>query len=584
MKTKYSILYLLSAGVIALSSCEDALNKEPLDQISNDAYWKKSSDLEGYVLQFYPSLVRGGYTSNFGTDASSGSDNAIYKVSAHNTMNGSRSVSTAASSSEWNWQKISAVNTFFANCNRCEENPKLWKQFLGEAYFFRAWYYFSMVEKYGDVPIYTKTLSMDSPELYNPRDKRTEVVDFILEDLDLAVVNLDYLKDVDGGSNRLSKEAALIFKSRVALYEGSWQKYHKGTVFATEGADFMKYFKESYEAVEELMNNPEYTVGIYGTSAYDYGTMFGQDDMSENNEVILWKAFDKETNLSHELQAYTTKETDGRAATLSFVQSFLDKNGNLVDWDNVLNTYKGNDFLNYLKENLDPRLSQTIWMPGDLMYDNNNYGKYNFIKPNVDKTSVSLCSTGFQIKKGANPYSDAAGSPYGFGCETGLMVFRYAEALLNYAEAKYEYDGNVDYNKSINLLRRRVGMPDFKVIHDPNSKSYSDYGYEISDELFEIRRERRVELGQEGFRIDDYKRWAAHKLFQGKRPLGYPFSKSEFPNAKNIIINEDGLIDPYSKILPKGYQFDEGRDYLDCIPTNEITLNPNLTQNPGWGE
>ena len=166
--------------------------------------------------------------------------------------------------------------------------------------------------------------------------------------------------------------------------------------------------------------------------------MFGQDDMIKNSEVVLWKAFNKDAGLKHELQAYTTKETDGRAATLSFVQSFLDKNGEPFDWQNVISTYKGNAFLSYLQEYADPRLSQTIWMPGDLMCSNNKYGEYHFVKPNVDKSSVSLCSTGFQIKKGANPLSDGAGSTYGAGCETGLIVFRYAEALLNYAEAKYE--------------------------------------------------------------------------------------------------------------------------------------------------
>lgn len=582
MKNEYLIIGLLSSLLLMFVSCEDILDKEPLDKISNDAYWKKSSDLDGYVVQFYPNLVSGGYTSNFGTDASSGSDNAIYKVSADNTMNGARAISTVASTTVWNWSTISSINTFFENCNKCEDDPALWKHYLGEAYFFRAWQYFSKVKSYGDVPIYKTTLNMSSPELYNPRDKRTDVVDFILDDLDQAIENLNYLKDVNGGSNRLSKEAALIFKSRVALYEGSWQKYHKGTDFATEGADYLKYFKIAYETVEELQTPGKYTVGTYGNSAKDYGEMFGQDDMSKNSEVVLWKAFNKDAGLKHELQAYTTKETDGRAATLSFVQSFLDKNGEPFDWQNVISTYKGNAFLSYLQEYADPRLSQTIWMPGDLMCSNNKYGEYHFVKPNVDKSSVSLCSTGFQIKKGANPLSDAAGSTFGVGCETGLIVFRYAEALLNYAEAKYEYDGNVDYDKSINLLRRRVGMPDFKVIHDSNAKQFSDYGYEISDELFEIRRERRVELGQEGYRTDDYKRWAAHKLFQGKRPLGYPFLKSEFPKAKNIYTTEDGLLDPFNKVIPNGYKFDENRDYLDCIPTNEITLNPKLLQNPGW--
>ena len=187
------------------------------------------------------------------------------------------------------------------------------------------------------------------------------------------------------------------------------------------------------------------------------------------------------------------------------------------------------------------------------------------------------------MKKGANPLSSGAGTIFGGNSITGSIVFRYAEALLNYAEAKYELDGNVNYDKSINLLRKRVGMPDFKVISDHLRTNYADYGYEITDELAEIRRERRVELASEGFRNIDYKRWRAHTLFKGKRPIGYPVIIEEFPTGSNIPqINTEGLLDPFLKDLPSGYQFNENRDYLECIPVNEITLSPNLKQNPGW--
>lgn len=161
-------------------------------------------------------------------------------------------------------------------------------------------------------------------------------------------------------------------------------------------------------------------------------------------------------------------------------------------------------------------------------------------------------------------------------------MFHYAKALLNYAEAQAELGQTVDYAKSLNLLRKRAGMPDFKVQADISRQSYADFGYTITDELYEIRRERAVELACEGFRYDDWKRWRAHNLFKGKRPKGFPFLKSEYAANLVVLTDANGLVDPYQKIIANGYNFNEARDYLDCIPTNEITLNPNLVQNPGW--
>jgi hypothetical protein len=191
-----------------------------------------------------------------------------------------------------------------------------------------------------------------------------------------------------------------------------------------------------------------------------------------------------------------------------------------------------------------------------------------------------LCPTGFQQKKGANPDYLYAGLIAAEQSETGIILFRYAEALLNYAEAKYELDQTVAYEQ-LNLLRSRVGMPDFTV--NPKSADLNpvDYGYSISDALYEIRRERRVELVFEGGRDEDLMRWGAHKLFQYQRPKGYPFEQSEFPDF-NPPLDANGLIDYWVGSLPDGYKFREKQDYLYSVPQDELTLNPNLKQNPGW--
>lgn len=570
----YTFLIMLSICV----SCEDMLDKPPLDQISSDQYWKTSSDLEKYTMQFYtifPTYGTPSYTGIFIADAQYGSDDAII-ADANTTLNGSRAVVNSASGSNWDWTQIRSVNIFFDNYQKCGDAFDLWKHYLGEAYFFRAYLYFEKVKAYGDVPWYNTALNMDSEDLYKPRDPRTLVVDSILSNLDKAIEYLDPIKIVDGGTNRLSKEVALLFKSRVALYEGSWQKYHAGTPFATSGCDPNKYFRQAVDAAEELMNG-EYTVGIYGNSSEDYGEMFGMNDMSNNPEILLWKKYDKSLNLSHDSQVYHTSRTNSRSATFEFIESFLSKEGEPLDYYEIAKTMKGTDFLTYIGENADPRLRKTIWIPGDVMWNSVN-GYKEFDLPYIGQSGEYLNTTGLQLRKGVDITSDGAGGFFGGDCITGAIIFRYAEVLLNYAEAKCELGEKVDYDKSINLLRRRVGMPDFKAQKDPNSKRFSDYGYDISDELFEIRRERRVELGAEGYRNVDYKRWRAHALFKGKRPTGYPVIAEEFPEGTQIPpVNDYGLLDPFKDVIPNGYGFNEGRDYLQCIPTNEITLNPNLT-------
>jgi hypothetical protein len=143
-----------------------------------------------------------------------------------------------------------------------------------------------------------------------------------------------------------------------------------------------------------------------------------------------------------------------------------------------------------------------------------------------------------------------------------------------------ELNGTVAYDQ-LNQLRARVGMPEFEVLSQDADPNKVDYGYEISDALYEIRRERRVELAFEVLREQDWKRWAAHELFLNKRPRGYPFSSAEFP-GESPVVDENGLLDPLQLELGNGYNFFPGRNYLESVPQTELTLNPNLDQNPGW--
>jgi hypothetical protein len=585
-------IYTYIVVAVSLVACSKNLDQPPQDQVSNSQYWKTAQHLETYTYQFYTvfpnfknlvNITPNFFLGNIGSDAVFGSDHQVMAAPAKQ-LNGTGTATI--SGGNWNWINIRSINIFFENYQNVNDAPANINHFVGEAHFFKAWLYFEKVRLFGDVPWYTNSMQIDDPELYNPRTKRTDVVDSILWHLDRAVEKLKLRKDAVGTNNRLSKEVALIFKSRVALFEGSWQKYHAGTPFGTAGADPNKYFQAAVDAVTELQIPGKYTVGITNTGkpVSDYNSLFNSKDLSANTEVALWCKFDKtQSTFSHNFQTFITIRTNQVSSTYQLVQNYLAKTGLPYDYTSVASTVKGSAFLTKIGTDCDPRLSQVIWIPGQTMWDNSG-GTVLFRKPFLDKQGASNNNTGFQLNKGVDPKDPTAGAALGFStaCETGAVIFRYAEALLNYAEAKLELGQAPDYDKSLNLLRRRAGMPDFTVVADANRLNYADWGYPLVDELNEVRRERAVELACEGFRHDDWRRWRAHNLFLNKRPLGFPFLASEYAASLMIPTNAFGFVDPFKTVIPGGYNFIVGRDYLENIPTNEITLNPNLTQNPGW--
>ena len=560
-------IYLLLL-FISFYSCESFLDRSPLDAVSSDNYWKTATDLEKYVVQYYTEFPGHANYNNFGYEILA-ADNAII-TSPNETMNGTRGTTSGTWTNDW--APIRSVNIFFDNYSKCEDDFDAYQQYLGEAYFFRAWFYFELVKTYGDVPWYSSEIATtDEDALYKARDPRTLVVDSILVDLDKAAEYLDYRSGV--GNCRLNKETALAFKTRVALFEGTWQKYHASDEFGTEGANPDTYFQACVDAAEELMNDANVEVGLYN----DYYEMFGLDDMSDLNEVLLYKAYGINEEIANDAQYLTSYAPYGIGITWSLVSAFLDKNGAPYDYLSVAKAKQGNDFLTQIANDVDPRFHASVWVPGDLMAAST---QTYFDKPYIDQSGQFLNTTGFQLKKCSNPESDAAGGDGGGNSETGFILFRYGEVLLNYAEALYELKGEVATD-ALNQLRSRVNMPNFSVNSQSSDPNLVDYGYTISDELYEIRRERQVELALEGQRVNDYRRWAAHTLFQGKRLKGYPFNADEF-TGYTPPLDENGLIDYLQSELPNGYQFRENKDYLSSIPADEITLNPNLEQNPNW--
>jgi hypothetical protein len=571
MKKLISQFIILIFALLILHSCESFIDLQPLDQITVDNYWKRSEDLKNYTLQFYQ--VFSPYTAMVRDLGRNNDDMAEPSPSA--IMNGERTTRSGNWTQEW--APIRNINIFFANYKKCEDAFSAYKQYVGEAYFFRAWFYFDLLKMYGDLPWYSSPIELDDKEaLMSPRQPRTFIADKIIEDLDSAILCLNERAVV--GNCTISKEAALAFKTRVALYEGTWQKYHAGTAFGTPNANPNRYFQLCVSAAEELMNG-NYSVGIYNTGNpdNDYFELFSLVNMNNINEVLLYRAFNYSEGFGNTVEGYLSYNPEGIGGTWSLISSYLDRNGQPYNYLEVARTTKGNAFLTKIADDCDRRLKSSFFIPGDLMGAKVN--KY-FEKPPIDKGALQLCPTGFQIKKTTNPYNQGAAQTWEIGSETGLIILRFGEVLLNYAEAKCELDNTIAYEQ-LNLLRKRAGMPGFTVNSQSSDPNLLDYGYPISDELYEIRRERRVEMAYEGLRDEDFMRWKAHSLFKGKRPKGYPLNYEEFPNYSKPV-DENGLIDYYKSSLPNGYQFRENQDYLYSIPQDELTLNPNLKQNPGW--
>src|SRR5690606_26299509 len=262
----FKVIIVFISSVLFLSACnDDFLDRYPLDAVASDIYFQKPEDLKAYVNQYYSQTYFPRY-ANHGSDF----DSDVQILGTVNArLEGTRVVSTTGSIG---FGAVRSINFFFDNYKRVAVNHdiKEYQQFVGEAYFFKALIYHNLVRTYGDIQWYDTELSVSSPELYKPRDPRTYVTDRILACLDTAAMYLGV--DKTTGDVRVNKWMALLIQSRIALYEGSWQKYHAGTAFATANADPNKYFRKAAEAASQVMASGLYDIYSTGNPATDYQT------------------------------------------------------------------------------------------------------------------------------------------------------------------------------------------------------------------------------------------------------------------------------------------------------------------------
>ena len=594
---KNIILYSFIALLSGTAGCSDMLDEYPLDAISPETYYNNADELRSATNQFYGMFpgAASGYTESADVVC-------IFNLPAE--VQGIRTVPTSGGG--WNWEYLRAVNFYLSHSVRCDDVDAR-EHFDGIARFFRAYFYFEKVKRFGEVPWFDRELSSTDPELFRPRDSRDIIMDKILDDLTYAINNISDKKDL----YNVTHWTALALKSRICLFEGTFRKYH-----GIPG--YEKFLNECATASKLFIDNAPYA--IYQTGAQPYRDLFSSMNAIEE-EVILARDYDRSQNVMHEANANTLSPTYGRPGmNKKIVNSYLMTNGDRFT------DQPGYETMQYYDEmqNRDPRLTQTVVGPGYMRINSDAVSSPNF----------GASTTGYQITKWV---TDASGDGY-LGSSNDYILFRAAEVYLNYAEAKAELRTMTqeDLKISIKKIRDRVGMPNIDMdAANANPDPYLcalESGYQNvtgpnKGVILEIRRERTIELLLEGFRYYDIIRWKEGKVFeQPYKGMYFPgLTQGSGDNRYDVFDMNDGTVGDKEKVdiciytgkkpsvknIRKFYklgdefvltdgdkgniichdiekeprQWREDRDYLYPIPTQERLLsNGTLSQNPNWND
>lgn len=591
-------IFIALALFAGLSSCDDWIDKSPLSEIEEENYFRTETDLQLFSNGFYNSILnKSPYDEQ--------SDVYVQQELSDEMLGGENRI-VPASGGGWSWTALRSVNTLLGNVDKCEDAEAATK-YTAVARFFRAYFYYDKVKRFGDVPWYDKELFSDDPDLYKARDSRELVMTNMLADIDYAIDNLPTRTEESSSPFRVTRGAALALKSRFCLYEGTYRKYHNLTI---EGNNYTYYLQQAADAAEELIDGGEYHLYSTDNPEEDYLMLFAEEDANPD-EYILAIKFDYGMSVYHNATAHTLVPTQGRPGlTRKLINTYLMKDGTRFTdregWETM-------PFTEEVKDR-DPRLAQSIRTPGY-----HRIGRTEVLAPDL---SVSV--TGYQpIKYVQDPSASGGQVDRNDRSTCDLPVFRLAEVMLNFAEAKAELGTltQADLDKSVNEIRKRVDMPALNMAQaNANPDSYlssADYGYanvtgSNQGVILEIRRERAIELTQEGFRFDDLVRWKAGTC------INQSIMGMYFPGAGEYDLSGDGQVDvvlynegdaqpevPDAQVYQigsgiflsegdHGYinyhhnisrtPFDEERDYLYPVPINERSLNHNLTQNPGWDD
>jgi hypothetical protein len=572
---KTNIIYI-AAAILAFSSCNDFLDKGPLDTFTNDNFWTNESNVTGYANTFYQTFL--GYGNGGGTGL------FYFRTLSDDQAGGSFADWTfqnvPASSTNWRdgWIEIRRANILLENVDKVNMSDEAKNHWKGVGRLMRAWHYYQLVRAYGDVPWVDKSLDItDEGYLYGPRENRDVVMDNVLEDLNYACENM-YDND---SKTKLNKNVAYAMKAEITLFEGSYRKYRKAEdgQTAPDMTGASKFLTETKTAAAFLMNKNF-------TLSPTYQENYNSVNLANNPEMIFYKAY-KQNVLHHSLIAYISSSTQINGMSKDAFESYLFTDGKplaLTSLDKSdaavmkigTKTVGGNvvpDTVMSIQKILDirdKRLSQTI--DTALCYVGRGFTRFG--------TGISMTSsTGYGVSKYDNKSLDNMYRNQTNANFTHAPIFWLSVVYLQYAEACAE-SGTItqdDLDKSINKLRSRAGIPPLTV-----NVGYSDpaNNMDVSDLIWEIRRERRNELMFDNWtRYWDLIRW--HQL-----------DKLDSSLNPDILLGANIVNDPYNLVVDKVGNYIDGtkektrqfnqKHYWYPIPSDQISLNSQLVQNPGW--
>ena len=549
----------MGAVAVMMASCD--LDMTPESTMTDAAYWKSETDLRGACNRFYEQLngnndLGGGFSHDYRSDELNNNG------SANSTSAGSWTIpSTNGSWTDAYW-RIFIANNILEKSVRANVTEDVLNRYQAEARFFRAFYYFELVKKYGDVPLLLKAINNTTdPALEMPRTPREEVMQQVYEDLEFAA---QWLPDIDASEiknnwGHVAKQAATAMIVRAGLYEGTFGKYHN-----VPGCDYKAHLKKSIDAAESLMNSGKFE--LYP----DFEKLFQVDAEGRGNkENIFIKAYGP-NSAATTTHSHSRQMENAASLTRNMVDLFLYTDG-LPREKSPLKVSPETSYDDIFTDR-DPRLGMTIFRVGEEAYKG-AFSPFSF-------------RYGYNLKKGFSLTQwNTMNKEY-----VDKMIIRYGEVLISYAEALYEYNGNItdgQLDKTVNALRRRVGMPAMLTNAFATANGL--------DMLDEIRRERTIEFIDENKRYDDIIRWKIAEKVLPVDIIGAKYteeSSKQREDLENRLTKEGGMLngkkrygeeDMYVLELAEDRKFDPAKDYLYPVPLEEISLSGNnVTQNPGW--
>lgn len=598
---KNNIIALILSASVLVVSCD--LAEQPKAKAGRDMIFGSETGLQTYTNGFYEYLpdYDNAHKQNITMDNAAKNATGTYEVGAYTTN----------TSTSWSWSSIRNVNYFLKYNTSSNVSEPIRNNYSGIARLFRAYLYFNKLVQYGAVPWIDIPLEPDSPELYKTQDSRDVIISKMIEDLDFAAANITEDK-ITPNSNRVNRWTALFFKSRVCLFEASFRKYH--ATGSKYGKEYLKdckitaeeLYRQAADAAQEIIEKGPYrlyTGTPYANGRGSYRELFISDN-AVTQEVMLSLALDPVLQLG-EANWYYNSSTYGPhlCMTHAFAKTYLNLDGT------PYNDKKGDTYKTFAEETSgrDYRLNQTIRGADYTCKDKEGV----FVPTPANMTGHSL--TGYQFTKYVMDDISFDGGRTNYN---DVPIARYAEVLLNYAEAKAELGTltDADWEKTIGALRGRAGITGGLDKKPTTADPYmmSIYTGVTDPVILEVRREREIELILEGLRLNDLKRWACGKLWETASWDGIYIPALNTPldlngdGTNDVFVTEDSKYSgPYKSIAmytgdnlkvvkladdtKGGYRLNyeisrvwNDNMYIYPIPEIVIQKNPNLKQNPGW--